>query len=185
VDLLKSYELDVALAEAPVDDLRIDVAPWRVDEMVVIASREHRLAKLRHVRTADLDGEMFVLREPESGTRSIVLAALDAAGIHVARSMSIDGTEVIKQIVAEGLGIAVVSRFAIADQLATGRLVEIAVEGLRVERPFNLLSLPGRRPSRAAEAFQELLEHSAPGRPAETIYAATHVPPARKKRVAR
>jgi len=161
IEQLRAYELDVALAEAPVSDADIEVNPWRLDEMVMIAAPNHRLAGKRSVSNADLAGEMFLLREPESGTRNIVTRALDQAGIAVERSMSIDGTEVIKQVVAEGLGIAVVSRFAIVDQLARKRLVILNVPALHVTRPFNRLSLGQRRPSAVATAFLQLLDEHA------------------------
>jgi DNA-binding transcriptional LysR family regulator len=157
VEMIRRYELDIALAEAPVDDVNIAVTPWRVDEMVVIAGKSHHFAKRKTVAPTELGDELFLLREPESGTRAIVIAALERARVPVHRTLSIDGTEVIKQVVAEGLGIAVVSRFSIADQLATGRLVVLNVDGLRVERPFNRLALRARRPSTAASAFYDLI----------------------------
>jgi DNA-binding transcriptional LysR family regulator len=158
IGMLRRYELDVALAEAPVRDPAIEITPWRTDQMVMIAGADHRLAGRKLVTNADLEDELLLLREPESGTRDIVVRALDAAGISVRRTMSIDGTEVIKQVVAEGLGIAVVSRFAIADQLACGRLVELDVPTLDVRRPFNRVSLSRRPPSIVATAFIELLD---------------------------
>jgi DNA-binding transcriptional LysR family regulator len=71
--------------------------------------------------------------------------------------MSVDGTEVIKQLVAEGLGIAVVSMHAVADQLAAGRLVQLPVGQMRIQRPFNYLTLHRRQPSKAAQAFLDML----------------------------
>lgn len=161
VEMLRRYELDVALAEAPVDDDGIDVRPWRMDEMVMIAGARHRLASARTVQRSDLVDELFLLREPESGTRGIVMRALAAAGLEPRRTMSIDGTEVIKQVVAEGLGLAVVSRAAVSDQLAAGRLVELTVPGLEIRRPFNRLELQRRRPTAAARAFLALLARRA------------------------
>jgi DNA-binding transcriptional LysR family regulator len=158
VDMLRRYELDIALAEAPVIDRAIEVTHWQTDEMKMIAGAGHRLARRRVVAPADLEGELFLLREPESGTRGIVIRALDQAGIIVHRAMSIDGTEVIKQVVAEGLGLAVVSRSAITDQLDRKRLVILNVPALSVTRPFNRLALPQRRPSTVAAAFLGLLE---------------------------
>ena len=168
VDMIRRYELDLALAEAPIHDADITVTPWRVDEMVVIAARSHRLAKRRVVHPAELSDELFLLREPESGTRAIVVAALDRARVTMRRSMSIDGTEVIKQVVAEGLGIGIVSKFAIADQLANKRLVILNVEGLHVQRPFNHLALPTRRPSAVAAAFYGLIAGGGKGHPLES-----------------
>ncbi|HEY4303511.1 MAG TPA: LysR family transcriptional regulator [Gemmatimonadaceae bacterium] len=159
--MLHNFELDVALAEAPVEDEMIEVEPWRTDEMVMIAAGSHPLARKKAVSRADLANELFLLREPESGTRGIVLRALADAGIEIKKSMSIDGTEVIKQIVAEGFGVAVVSRHTISDLLATKRLVTLNVPSLNVTRPFNRLQLRGRRPSATARAFLAALEENA------------------------
>jgi DNA-binding transcriptional LysR family regulator len=160
VDMLLQFDLDVALAEAPVTAREITIVPWRIDEMVVIAGPTHPLASRGSIAPSDLSKELFVLREPESGTRGIVLRSLVDAGVEVSRTMSVDGTEVIRQVVAEGVGIAVVSRIAVADQLRAGRLVTLDVKGLRIERPFNRLELARRRPSIAAQAFLELLQPS-------------------------
>jgi len=161
VERLANYELDVALAEAPVDDPSIRVIPWRIDEMVVIAAPGHRLAGRRAIPPGQLDAELFVLREPESGSRTIVLGALRNAGVNVSRIMSIDGTEVIRRVVAEGLGVAVVSRFAVADQLNAGTLTTLDVAGLRIARPFNRLELHRRRPSVPAQTFLALIDKPA------------------------
>lgn len=157
VDMLHRYELDVALAEAPVTDDAIAVSPWRVDEMVAIAGAHHRLAGKKRIPTSELDKELIILRERESGTRDIVVRALREAGVSVRRSMSVDGTEVIKQVVAEGMGVAIVSRFAIVDQLARKRLVVLDVPALKITRPFNRLSLRQRKPSLLASAFLALI----------------------------
>jgi len=165
VPLVRHHQVDVALAEAPVSDPRIVVRRWITDEMVVIASPAHPLAQSARdgqpVAPSALDEELLVLREPESGTRDLVLRALSAANIAPARTMAVDGTEVIKQLVAEGVGIAVVSRDAVADQVSLGRLVTLRVEGLTIVRPFNRLMLLRKRPSAAARAFLEMLAEEA------------------------
>lgn len=161
VPLVANYDVDVALAEAPVTDPRITVTRWTTDHMVVIAAPTHPLAQRAvekgPVPPAALDEELLILREPESGTRDLVLQGLTAGGVVPARTMSVDGTEVIKRLVAEGVGIAVVSRVTVDEQLALGRLTIVPVRTLRISRPFNRLSTPRRHPSAAARAFLELL----------------------------
>lgn len=165
VPLVRNYEVDVAFAEAPVADPRVTVTRWITDDMVVVAAPTHRLAQRAAVKgavePAALDEELLILREPESGTRDLVLQGLTAGGVVPTRTMSADGTEVIKRLVAEGVGIAVVSRVTVAEQLALGRLTVVPVRGLRLTRPFNRLSTAGRRPSAAARAFIDLLAEEA------------------------
>lgn len=170
VPLVRQHQVDIALAEAPVADRRLVVRRWINDEMVVIASPTHPLAQGardgQSIQPAALDEELLILREPESGTRDLVLRGLSAAHIAPSRTMAVDGTEVIKQLVAEGVGIAVVSRDAVVDQVSVGRLVTLRVDGLTIVRPFNRLMVLRRRPSAAARAFLALLAEEAQRRSA-------------------
>ena len=177
--MVKDDEVDIALAEAPVVDPGVIVARWMMDEMVVIAAPTHPLARragaTRTVKPHDLDEELLILREPESGTRDIVLRGLTAANVVPTRTMAVEATEVIKQLVAEGVGIGVVSCDTIADMLALSRLVVLRIEGASITRPFNRLSAPRRRPSAAARAFLRLLAEEAVRR--ESLRATGTPPP--------
>ncbi|HEY0997007.1 MAG TPA: LysR family transcriptional regulator [Gemmatimonadaceae bacterium] len=160
---LLQRRLDVALVEGPLSDTRIAVEPWREDELAVIAPPGHPLAgrgagaRGRAVTPASLAGEPFISRERGSGTREVAEAALAAHGVTPRVALTLASTEAVKQAVAAGLGLAIVSRAAAADQLALGRVVEVTVRGLELRRAFTLLRLPGRAPSAVGRAFEELL----------------------------
>jgi DNA-binding transcriptional LysR family regulator len=150
--------LDVALVEGPVDDPRLTAEPWQEDELVVIAPPAHPLAAAaRPVPGRALAGESLIVREPGSGTRAVAEAALAARGLAPRVALTLGSTEAVKQAVAAGLGLAVVSRAAAADQLALGRVGEVRVAGLVIRRTLTRLRLTGRRPSVAAAAFETLL----------------------------
>jgi DNA-binding transcriptional LysR family regulator len=165
VPLVRDYAVDLALAEAPVTDARVRVTPWITDEMCIIASPRHRVARecasKGEVPPAMIEDEVLILREPESGTRDIVVRGLRRAGVTPKRTMSVDGTEVIKQLVAEGIGIAIVSRDAVLDQLALRRLIAMRVAGATISRPFSRLSMPRAHHSATARAFLRLLSEEA------------------------
>ena len=72
--------------------------------------------------------------------------------------MQLGSTEAIKEAVAAGLGIAAVSRVALGDELALGKLKVLEMDGLRIRRSFTRLSLSGRPPTPAARAFLRLLD---------------------------
>ena len=186
VPLVRNYDVDVAFAEAPVTDPQVTVTRWITDEMVVVAAPTHPLAQRAAakgaVEAAALDEELLLLREPESGTRDLVLHGLTAGGVVPTRTMAVDGTEVIKRLVAEGVGIAVVSRVAVVEQLALGRLAVVPVRGLKITRPFNHLSTARRRPSAAARGFLELLAEDARQRAVATGEADRAAP--RRRRTA-
>jgi DNA-binding transcriptional LysR family regulator len=164
VQMLLDYHLDIALTEAPVSDDKIIARRWRTDYLVAVASPRHPLASRRRIPPSALAIELLLLRERESGTRTIVVEGLAAAGVTPGRTMEIDGPEAIKQIAAAGRGIAIVSRYTVVEQLALGRLVVLDIPRLKITRPFYRLSLKRRRASPAAKAFEALLDAGDDGR---------------------
>lgn len=159
--LLLEHAVDVALVEGPVRDRRIVVAPWRADELVVICGRHHALAARKKVPTSALAAELFILRESGSGTRDVVDEALRRHRLAFRRTLEVGSTEAIKQTVAAGLGISIVSAAAAADQIALGKLCVVDATKLRMPRVLSRLTLEGRRASFAAQAFSRLLDASA------------------------
>ncbi len=156
--------LDIALVEGPVSHERISVATWREDELVVIAPAAHPLVRKRRVVAADLATEPFILREPGSGTREVAEASLAEHGVHPSATMQLGSTEAIKQAVAAGLGLAVVSRASAADQLALGYIAVVRVRGISFRRDLTELRLIGRAASAPAAAFRTLLAPVAGGK---------------------
>src|SRR3954465_10046835 len=79
VELLNARELDIALVEGPVDDAVIEVRPWREEEMVLISDPDHRPARAPvPVILETLAEKIVLIREPGSGSRDVVLGALEA-----------------------------------------------------------------------------------------------------------
>jgi DNA-binding transcriptional LysR family regulator len=158
-ELLSARELDIALVEGPVDDPGIEVRPWREEEMVLISGPDHRLARATVPITMEaVADEIVLISEPGSGTRDVVLAALDAHRIVPRSILEVGNTETIKQIVAGGLGIAIVSAAAAADQVALNKLVILKPRDFAVRRMLTRLRLPARQPSAPAAAFDALLD---------------------------
>ncbi|HXT16819.1 MAG TPA: LysR substrate-binding domain-containing protein [Gemmatimonadaceae bacterium] len=155
--LLLEARVDLALVEGPVSDAGVIAHPWRDDELVVIAPRDHRLLSERRVTVEDVAAERMLVREPGSGTREVSESALARHGIRLTRTMRVGGTEAIKQAVAAGLGLAIVSRAAAADQLALGRIAVLHVEGLTIKRTLTRLELRDRTATVAAREMVELL----------------------------
>lgn len=155
--LLLESRLDVALVEGPVSDSRVEVVPWRDDELVVIAPPDHPLLRRAPVAVADLAAEQFLVREPGSGTREVSRRALALHGFRPANTMRVGGTESMKQAVAAGLGLAIVSRASAADQLALGKIAILDVDGLVIRRSLTQIKLRDRPTSVAARELETLL----------------------------
>jgi DNA-binding transcriptional LysR family regulator len=158
--LLLEFRVDVALVEGPVAHPRVEVLPWRDDELVVIASPEHHLVSRQAVEVGALANETFLVREPGSGTREVSRRALALHGVRLANTMRVGGTEAIKQGVAAGLGLAIVSRAAAADQLALNKLVVLPVPGLEITRTLARIRLRNRASTASARELELLLDES-------------------------
>ena len=97
------------------------------------------------------------MREPGSGSREVVTQALAAHGIEPLRTLEIGSTAAIKQVVAAGLGISIVSVVAVEDQVQLGRLKVLDLRDMAIERTLWQLKLPGRVAMPAARAFEKML----------------------------
>jgi DNA-binding transcriptional LysR family regulator len=165
--MLLESRVDVALVEGPVSHPRVEIHSWRDDELVVIAPPDHQLLARNDVGVAMLAEESFLVREPGSGTRVVSARALALHGVRLTNTMRVGGTEAIKQGVAAGLGLAIVSRAAAADQLALGKIAILSVNGLVIRRTLTQIKLRGRVPTAAARELEFLLaqgaEHDAGG----------------------
>jgi DNA-binding transcriptional LysR family regulator len=155
---LLERRLDIALVEGPVEHPRIDTRRWRSDELVLIAPPDHRLVRRRKVSADELVPERFVVRERGSGTREVAERALSKHGVRPVAALQLGSTEAVKQAVAAGLGLAIVSRYAAADQLALGRIALVRLHGVELKRTLAELRLEGRKPSAPAVAFRDFMK---------------------------
>jgi DNA-binding transcriptional LysR family regulator len=154
---LAELELDVGLTEGFVEDEELDAEVFHKDELVVIAAPGHRLAGNPRVPLSAVREEPFILREPGSGTRAVEERALARLKLPVRVVMALGSTEAIKRVVAEGVGLAIVSRLAVGAECAAGTLAVLPVAGLRLQRPLHLVRRKGRRDGPALQAFCAVL----------------------------
>jgi DNA-binding transcriptional LysR family regulator len=150
---LAGHELDVGLTEGLVEKEELHAEVFHRDELVMIAAPGHPLAGRRRVPLSAVRDEPFILREPGSGTRAVEERALARLKLPVRVVLSLGSTEAIKRLVAEGVGLAIMSRLAVAADCAAGTLAILPVSGLRIPRPLHLVRRKGRRDGPALQAF--------------------------------
>lgn len=159
-ELVLGGQLDLGLSEGtPVSD-SLHVEVFTHDRMTLIAAPDHPLgAQAQHcsLPARVLESVPFIVRERGSGTREVVEAALEQHGLHVVPVMSLGSTEAIKNAVARGLGVALVSSLTIELELSSGRLLALDLADLSIHRALHLLTLEGKPPSPAAAEFSRLL----------------------------
>ncbi len=95
--------------------------------IVAAAAPAHRLARLARVEPADLAGETLLDSEAGCSYREAFAALLDEAGVRVGARLDFDNYDAIRRCAIDGLGIAIVPRFVVADAIAAGTLVELSI----------------------------------------------------------
>jgi len=124
--------------------------------VVLIVSAEHRWATYRHVYPDDLLEEPIILREEVAGTREVLMEGLrqhDILPDMLNVAMTLGNAEAIEMAVEEGIGIAFVSRLAASRGLELGRVVEVEVEGMPLQRKIYMARNRRYPPTRAQAEF--------------------------------
>ncbi|KAA8946835.1 LysR substrate-binding domain-containing protein, partial [Mycobacterium sp.] len=132
------------------------------DELVIVVPPDHKWARRSAgVSAAELAQTPLVTREPHSGIRDSLTAALkDALGDDMVQAppvLELSSAAAMRAAVLAGAGPAVMSRLAVADDLAVGRLRAIAVPELNLRRQLRAIWAGGRTPP--AGAVRDLLSH--------------------------
>jgi LysR family transcriptional regulator, low CO2-responsive transcriptional regulator len=143
---------DLYVMSMPPAGMALTQHAFMANPLVVIAPASHRLAGRRTVAWAALEGERFILRESGSGTRMACEAHFAALGMRPNVRLELGSNEAIKHAVAAGLGLAVVSRHALAGNDGAG-VVELPVRGFPIHSNWSVLYPAGKRLSPIAAEF--------------------------------
>ena len=173
---LRDHTLDIAIMGRPPDDLAVDATPIGPHPHVIVADPAHPLAARRDIGPAALAGELFVVREPGSGTRSLMERFFAAHAIAPRIGMEIGSNETIKQAVMAGLGIAFLSAHTLELEVESGRLAVLDIAGLPIVRQWYAVHLTDRRLTPAVQLLRRFLaEQGSAYLPA--IFSALPAPP--------
>lgn len=161
IDALVNNRIDLAVIGSVPDDIPVVIEPFARNELVLIASATHRLAGIQDISLTELAKEHFLLREVGSGTRAALENVFHDAALPLLISMQVGNNSAIKQGVAAGLGVALISRVALDMELETKRLVILDVEGFPIIRQWRIVHLKEKNLSATARAFKSfLIQHA-------------------------
>jgi DNA-binding transcriptional LysR family regulator len=156
--LLQAGAVELGLTEGTLESEELESTVFFKDELVAIAPAGHPLLKKKSVTVRELCREPFILREEGSGTRAVMERALRRQGLKIKPLLSLVSPEAIKNLVAAGMGLSIVSRLIVALELQTGSLGIIPLKDLTIPRPLHWQRVRGRSQSPALAKFQEVLQ---------------------------
>lgn len=151
---LLNGRVQLALVGAAEADERIELEPFLEDEIVGVA--KPGLLPLRNgaLATARLPEFMLLSREPGSSSQRAIDDEIRSIGIDPAGVWELGSSEAIKRAAREGLGIAFLSRYAVAEEVERGDLESFRLQGRPpLTRHFSVARLAGRPLSPAEKGF--------------------------------
>lgn len=157
---LAADECDLALVGRRPSDRGLVAHPFADDEVVLVGPSPNPFVPAgTELEVRGLAEVPLVLRSEGSGTRAAVADLLARASLPLASSASVivGSTEAAKRCVLAGVGLSFVSRVAVAEELAAGRMEVVPLMGTPVARRFWVVHRRDRSASSATAALVELL----------------------------
>jgi DNA-binding transcriptional LysR family regulator len=136
---LLAEDVHLGISDSKIVHPDIEYQPFFTDRVVLIAPAEHPFATRPSIKPIELLDQSFILREEGCSTCRLIERALAEYGISLDQLrvvMSVGNSEAIEMAVEHGLGIAFISRLAARHGLESGRVVEVPVEGVLLDRPL-------------------------------------------------
>lgn len=137
--LIMEDRLDLGLVEGPIYSPHLQEEMLCEDDLIIICGPGHPFWEAAVIDINQLAGKSFIIREPGSGTRDIFERIMSGAGANWKIIGVYNNTEAIKQAVRENLGLAVVPKISIKEEVERGLIRAIDVRGLNLKRNFNLV----------------------------------------------
>lgn len=157
IDSLVENRDDLYILSQPPEDLDVSVHPFLENPLVVLAWRSHPLTKEKNISLKRLAEEPFIMREPGSGTRKSIQQLFDEQGLELKVKLDLGSNEAIKQAIAGGLGVSVLSLHTLALEGMDSPLSILDVESFPIQRFWYVIYPAGKQLSVIAQAFFDYL----------------------------
>ena len=153
-ELLLSGDADLGVAGRLWEDTLLEAEPFMGNELMCFSAPDHALVRREPLEPGDLMDGPLLLREPGSGTRESAEEILRAYGIEPRPAMQMASNGALKRAVAKGLGVTVLSSYAVRLELELGILHQLQVRGFPVTRLWHVIWARERILSSATQAFR-------------------------------
>ena len=154
---LMNHELDAALVEGPVQYEQLEGLPYAAYELAVLCAPSHPLAGRGEVSAEELPGERWLLREKGSSNRDLLDSALLLRGLSVEPVWVSVNSQALIWAAEAGLGLTVLPRILVRQELEAGALVRLEVRELSLIGRCHLVTRRGVPSSPALEALREII----------------------------
>lgn len=128
------------------------------DELVLVVPPKHYLAKRKQVTVKELGEEQFVAHNVKTPARDRIFDLFKQHRTPLNISIELATLETIKDFVMQEVGIAILPRLAVEHEIESGKLIEVPVKGMKIEKVLRLIYRRESSLSHAAKSFLELVK---------------------------
>lgn len=158
-------DLELGMVGACVQHAQVVYQEFVEDELVLAVASDHPWARQGTVALPALTTQPFIHRERGSGSRLVTEQILKQHGLeptalHTVAEMG--STEAIKQGIKAGIGVSILSRIALTDELRAGSVCTVAIERVVLQRHFYLIRHRGRTLSPLCQTFERFVQQLDP-----------------------
>jgi DNA-binding transcriptional LysR family regulator len=139
------------------ESIEVTYQPVLENPLVVLAPADHPLAEEKNISLERIAAEPFIMREPGSGTRKSVQSLFDEHKLSLKVQLDLGSNEAIKQAIAGGLGVSILSLHTMALESPGRQLTILDVEHFPIERYWYAVYPSGKQLSIVARAFLDYL----------------------------
>jgi DNA-binding transcriptional LysR family regulator len=182
---LNENTVDLVIMGQPPAEADVDAQAFLDNPLVVVAPPNHPLAREHAIPLSRLQEETFLVRESGSGTRIAMERFFSNRHMRLNTGMEVGSNEAIKQSVQAGLGLGLLSRATIDQELELARLAVLDVSEFPIMRHWYVVHRKGKRLSAPAQAFRHFVLNEAKTLLAGTTDTPPQQSPTRRKRHSR
>ncbi len=147
--------VDFGVVSMPVKDTRLTVVPIHRDELVIIVSPSHALAKAKSAAVAEALNHPLLL--PKAGrTRDSLENLFHERRLKPQIAMELDSSELLKRFVAVDVGVGFIARSNVLDDVRAGLLACLDIADAQIRRDLALVFRKDKALSKAALAFIDI-----------------------------
>jgi len=162
VEALLDGRLDLAVISTAMRNRNLTFKPLFRDELVVIASPEHRLASRPYVTAKDLAEEHLLVYALPNEELTVFQKVLVPAGVKPRQVSRVELTEAIIEMVKAGLGVSVMAGWAVAPSVEAGRLRALPLTARGLHRQWSAAMIRHKAPPPYLRKFVELIASHSP-----------------------
>lgn len=138
-NLILQDKIDMGLVEGETTSPDILCRAFMDDELVLICSPNHRFAACVGIEPKELEKEAFIIREKGSGTRKTFEDKMNENQLSWKVTWTCNNADTIKMAVSEGLGVSIISKRAVVNEVTSGLLCLKYVNGISFKRQFKVI----------------------------------------------